>query len=208
MCFSSKLTKSQKEIIKHFDAEIDDHLKNHFNTGNFNAFDHPQTPVICKHRLIENCEWGLIPTWAKDKSIQNNTLNARIETLSEKPAFKSVINNRCLIIADGFYEWQWLDSKGKNKQKYLLTMPNDALYTYAGLYSDWTNPDTRQTLRTYTIITTQANELMAQIHNTKKRMPIIVKNEFDWLAGDNLVLANDSLIAHKVLDKPTPETLF
>lgn len=198
MCFSSKLTKSQKEIVKRFDAEIDDYLKNNFMQGNFNAFDHPQTPIICKSGFIEIGEWGLIPSWAKDKSFQNKTVNARIETIAEKPSFKSSINNRCLIIADGFYEWQWLDTKGKNKQKYLLSMPDNELFTFAGLYSDWKNPLTNQIIRTYTIITTEANELMAQIHNSKKRMPVVLANENEWLNSSVLEMANDNLIAEKI----------
>lgn len=198
MCFSSKLTKSQKEIVKRFDAEIDDYLKNNFMQGNFNAFDHPKTPIICKSGFIETGEWGLIPSWAKDKSFQNKTVNARIETIAEKPSFKSSINNRCLIIADGFYEWQWLDTKGKNKQKYLLSMPDNELFTFAGLYSDWKNPLTNQIIRTYTIITTEANELMAQIHNSKKRMPVVLANENAWLNSSVLEMANDNLIAEKI----------
>ena len=198
MCFSSKLTKSQKEIVKRFDAEIDDYLKNNFMQGNFNAFDHPKTPIICKSGFIETGEWGLIPSWAKDKSFQNKTVNARIETIAEKPSFKSSINNRCLIIADGFYEWQWLDTKGKNKQKYLLSMPDNDIFTFAGLYSDWKNPLTNQIIRTYTIITTEANELMAQIHNSKKRMPVVLANENAWLNSSVLEMANDNLIAEKI----------
>jgi putative SOS response-associated peptidase YedK len=208
MCFSSKLTKSQKEIVQKLDAEIDDYVKNHYKPGLFNAFEHPQTPIVCNPHHIVAGEWGLIPQWANDKSIQNNTLNARIETLAEKPSFKSSLNNRCLILADGFFEWQWLDSKGKNKQKYLLTLPENDLFTYAGLYSIWNNPATQQSIRTYTVITTGANDLMAQIHNTKKRMPVIVQNQYDWLMGDTLKMANHQLIAEKVYDHPTTGSLF
>lgn len=208
MCFSSKLTKTQKEIVQKFDAEIDDYLKNNFTPGIFSGFTHPQTPILCKPHYIQAGEWGLIPKWAKDKTIQNNTLNARIETLSEKPSFKYSLKNRCLILADGFYEWQWLDEKGKKKQKYLISLPDNELYTYAGLYNDWLNPLTQQPIRTYTIITTEANTLMAEIHNTKKRMPVIVQNQYDWLLGANLQMDNDNLIAQKVFDQPTSGSLF
>lgn len=193
MCFFSQVTKSATELRNRFNAKFNDAAK--FTPGVFNAYTFPYTPVITNNNPheIELCQWGLIPHWAKDTTMQSNTLNARIETLTEKPSFKNVIHNRCLILADGFFEWQWLDDKGKNKHKYLITLPDDALFAYAGLFSDWQNPVTHQTIRTYTIITTQANEIMAQIHNTKKRMPIIVANEFEWLNNCPLQMANHLL---------------
>lgn len=90
----------------------------------------------------------------------------------EKPSFKDSINKRCLVIVDGFYEWQWLDKVGKSKQKYLITHKQDEPFAFAGLYNDWLNPATGDIRRTYTIVTTEANELMAEIHNNKKRMPV------------------------------------
>jgi putative SOS response-associated peptidase YedK len=208
MCFTSQLTKSQKQIIQKLDADIDDYLKTHFTPGVFNAFEHPKTPVVCTPHHIQAAEWGLIPNWAKDKTIQNSTLNARIETLSEKPSFKNSLHNRCLILADGFFEWQWLDEKGKQKQKYLLTLPDNELFTFAGLYNDWLNPATQQPIRTYTLITTEANELMSKIHNSKKRMPVIVSNQYDWLLGDTLKMANHKFIAQPFFDHPTTGILF
>jgi len=113
-------------------------------------------------------------------------LNARIETLNEKPSFKDVIQNRCLIIADGFYEWQWLTKSGSRKQKYLITLPKEELFAFAGLYSEWTDSE-GAVLNSYTMVTTQANELMSEIHNTKQRMPIILKQEDEqhWLNGED-----------------------
>ncbi len=198
MCFFSQVSRSAVELSHRFNANFNDAAR--FTPGVFNAFTFPLTPIIT-HRSpqeIELAQWGLIPHWAKDSTIQTGTLNARIETLSEKPSFKHVIHNRCLILADGFFEWQWLDDKGKNKQQYLISMPDQALYAYAGLYSDWLNPVTHQTIRTYTIITTEANAMMAQIHNSKKRMPIVVANEFEWLNNHPLHMANDLLIPLKV----------
>src|SRR5690606_32848026 len=84
----------------------------------YNGFQHPKTPVITNAdgHSIQMYNWGLIPYWAKDNSIRKNTLNARCETLSEKASFRSSMNNRCLVLSDGFYEWEWLDPKGKQKQ--------------------------------------------------------------------------------------------
>ncbi|WP_462318590.1 SOS response-associated peptidase family protein, partial [Marinilabilia sp.] len=91
----------------------------------------------------------------------------------------------------------WLDPKGKSKQKHLLTLPGDEAFALAGLWNEWTNQSTGEIFNTYTIITTAANELMSEIHNTKKRMPVILnpENEHDWLSGGNLKMANDNLIA-------------
>ena len=99
-----------------------------------------------------------------------------------------MINNRCLVISDGFYEWQWLDSKGTKKQKYLLTSKTNDLFAFAGLYSDWIDKSTGELRNTYTIVTTVANALMSEIHNHKKRMPIILSPEREslWLAGEEI----------------------
>lgn len=184
MCFHSKQTKLALEVENRFNAKIDniDVFKPH---ENINGFEYPSTPVIIdeKPEIITHYNWGLIPSWSKDDEIKKFTLNARIETIDEKPSFKNSVNKRCLVIANGFYEWKWLDSKGKNKIKYEIGIGNDDLFTFAGLYSQWVNTITGEVKDTYTIVTTQANELMAEIHNIKKRMPIILKKEDEnkWL---------------------------
>jgi len=81
------------------------------------------------------------------------------------------------VIANGFFEWQWLDPKGKTKQKYEIGLPDEELFAFAGLYSQWINPATAEVKNTFTIVTTEANPLLSEIHNTKKRMPIILKKE-------------------------------
>lgn len=119
-----------------------------------------------------------MPFWAKDKSLQKNTLNCKIETAAEKPSFKNYISNRCLVVADGFYEWKHTMVNGKlQKEKFLLTVPGNGLFAFAGLYSNWKG------INTFTILTTSANQLMAEIHNSKKRMPVVLKKEEEslWL---------------------------
>jgi putative SOS response-associated peptidase YedK len=127
MCFHSKQSKSAQELKQRFNAKFKD--ENLYQPNIYNAFQHPKTPIITNKQPdeIQLFNWGLIPYWAKDNTIKKNTLNARIETIQEKPSFRNVINNRCLILADGFYEWQWLDEKGKLKKKYELTLPNNEL---------------------------------------------------------------------------------
>lgn len=184
MCFHTEQTKLPLKVESRFKAKIKD-LEKFKPSQHFNGFDFPQTPIIIDENPTEilHYNWGLIPSWAKDESIQKMTLNARIETIEDKPSFKNSINKRCLVIADGFYEWQWHDTKGKNKTKYEIGIKDHELFAFAGLYSQWINQHTGEIRDTYTIVTTEANPLMAEIHNIKKRMPIILKpeDETKWL---------------------------
>jgi putative SOS response-associated peptidase YedK len=117
--------------------------------------------------------WGLIPSWAKDPSIGNKLINARGETVHEKPSFRSALRyRRCLILADGFYEWQ-KQGDGPKVPLY-ITLTGHRLFALAGLYEHWTEPQSGETVTTCTIITTTPNELMASIHN---RMPVILPRE-------------------------------
>lgn len=184
MCFHSKQSKEATEVENRFDAKIDN-IAIFKPQENINGFDYPLTPIIIDEnpKIITNYNWGLIPSWSKDDEIKKFTLNARIETVDEKPSFRNSVNKRCLVIANGFYEWQWLDSKGKNKNKFEIGIGNDDLFAFAGLYSQWIDTITGEIKNTYTIVTTKANPLMAEIHNIKKRMPIILKQEDEvkWL---------------------------
>lgn len=205
MCFYFRASKKVLDMLEKKYQGIEDVIRNIKITDdpdknwalNYNGFSHPDTLVVASNQQdkIQLMNWGLIPFWAKDRTIQNSTLNAKIETIQEKPSFKYSLNNRCLIYADGFFEWQWLDDKGKNKQKYLLTLPNEEPFAFAGLWNEWKDKSTGETLKTYTILTTEANDLMAQIHNSKKRMPVIVSNENEWLRGSELKMSNDLLLA-------------
>lgn len=187
MCYQTKITKQKEEIAERFNAEVTD--LNDYEPMEFcKAFDYPKTPIITNKspNKIQLFNWGLIPSWAEDDAIKNYTLNARIETLAKKKSFKDVIQNRCLIIADGFYEWQWKTKSGSKKEKYLITLPNQELFAFAGIYTQWTAFN-HEIVNSYAIITTQANELMSEIHNTKQRMPVILKkqDEQNWLKGEN-----------------------
>ncbi len=142
-----------------------------------------QVVAVVRHdrnRLV-NFRWGLIPSWAKDPSIGRKMFNARAETVAEKPSFRSAFRDRrCLVIAEGFYEWQKL---GKAKKPMLIRLKSGRPFGFAGLYETWVSPD-GQTVRSCTIITTEANELIRPIHD---RMPVILptKNEAAWLAPEN-----------------------
>ena len=115
--------------------------------------------------------WGLVPFWAKDLKIGASLINARAETVSSKPSFRNAFNKRrCLILADGFYEWK----KGENaKIPQYITRVDEQPFCFAGLWESWTNHATQphQSIETCTIITTTPNELMAKLHD---RMPVIL----------------------------------
>ena len=186
MCFHSKQSKTAQALKNRFNATFEKE-KDFSPASAINGFTFPATPVITNAAptKIQLFNWGLLPSWATDISYRKNTLNAKIETINEKPSFRQSVNNRCLILVDGFYEWQWLDEKGKKKQRYLLALPKDELFCLAGIWNIWVDKSTGEIINTYAILTTEANELMAKIHNSKKRMPVIVnkENEGNWLKG-------------------------
>lgn len=128
--------------------------------------------------VLRMMRWGLIPGWAKDPTIGARMINARSETLAEKPAFRNAFKRRrCLIVADGFYEWQ---KRAGGKLPMFITLKDRQPFGFAGLYEIWTEPESGASLTTCTIITGPANELVAPIHD---RMPIILPPEaYDlWL---------------------------
>ncbi|MFD1315976.1 SOS response-associated peptidase [Namhaeicola litoreus] len=214
MCFYSKLSKKAEEIESKLKAKFKDKTS-YVPQQEIKAFDFPQIPIITSEneQLIDFFQWGLIPEFSNNDDIKQFTLNAKIETLHSKPSFQLYTSNRCLIPADGFYEWQWLDQKGKKKEKYLISLPHDELFCFAGIWSSWQNPIDHSQLNTFTIITTQANELMSEIHNSKKRMPIILtqRNQKNWLFGENLENFKNpkvDLVATKLNKENQQYTLF
>lgn len=133
------------------------------------------------NKLVE-FRWGLIPFWAKDPSIGNRMFNARAETLAEKPSFQNAFRKRrCLIPADGFYEWQ---KTGKIRKPLKFSLQSREPFGLAGLYETWISPG-RKPVHTCTIITTEPNELLRPIHD---RMPVILPKELEgpWIDPGNV----------------------
>jgi putative SOS response-associated peptidase YedK len=129
--------------------------------------------------------WGLIPSWAKDPEIGNRLINARAETLAEKPAFRSAFKRRrCLILADGFYEWK-SNSGNKIKTPMYIQLISKLPFAFAGLWEIWNSRDGSE-IRSCTIITTQPNQMMAEIHN---RMPVILPDQHyqRWLSPEEKI---------------------
>ena len=129
-----------------------------------------------KARKLELLYWGLVPSWAKDISIGSKMINARSETIMDKPSFKnSFQRRRCLVLADGFYEWK-KSTTGKSSTPYYFQMKDQSIFAFAGIYDIWHAPDGGE-LWSGSIITTNANELVSPIH---ERMPVILDREMMW----------------------------
>jgi putative SOS response-associated peptidase YedK len=134
-----------------------------------------------KQRSLDRLRWGLVPYWDKDEKIGFKTINARAETVDTAHSFRSAFKKRrCLIPADGFYEWKKVIG---GKIPYSIEMKDDSPFVFAGLWEGWQNPETQEWLRTCTIITGQPNEVVAEIHT---RMPVILPAETHerWLTGE------------------------
>lgn len=187
MCFHNSMSKKAQEVANRFNAQIEIGFEPVFHAS---GFSFPKWPVITAEEpdKINLYRWGLIPHWVKDeeqaKKIRGQTLNARSETIFEKPSFRiSIHKKRCFVISTGFFEWQ--DYK-KKKYPYFIHLKNTEIFALAGIYSKWVNKSTGEIINTFSIITTAANPLMAKIHNSKERMPVILPEEIerDWLDND------------------------
>ena len=153
-----------------------------------NGFSFLLMPVITQEKpvSIQLFNWGLIPHWVKTKfdadKIRAQTLNACSETVFEKPSFRSsIINSRCLVLADGFFEWMDFQKK---KYPHFIYLKDKKWFCFAGIHSEWTDKETGEHIKTYSILTTAANPMMARIQNSKERMPVIVPPQHykKWLS--------------------------
>jgi putative SOS response-associated peptidase YedK len=169
------------------------------------GFSFLHMPVITQEapERLQMMPWGLIPSWVKSKEqaaeIRMQTLNARSETIFEKPSFKtSIQKQRCLIPADGFFEW--MEHKGK-KYPHYIQLSSSELFCFGGIYASWLDVRSGELLESFSIVTTEANALMAKIHHTKKRMPLILaaQDRKRWLDRET---DHDTLID---LMKPFPD---
>lgn len=154
------------------------------------GFDYPQMPVITADQpeKLQYFNWGLIPFWVKTPEealkMRSYTLNACSDTVFTKPSFCDAIRRRrCLVPADGFYEWRLFQGR---KYPYFIYLKDKTVFSFAGIWEEWVDRAGGEVRRTYSILTTEANSLMEKIHNTKKRMPVIlpVAAERHWLRND------------------------
>lgn len=194
MCFYYHLSKLAQEAKSR--ARTSDVIK---ELDLINGFTYPNMPVITVENMVL-MQWGLVPFWAKDDSIKKHTLNARSETIFEKPSFKySIMRKRCLVPANGFFEWQ---HSGTTKQPFYIHLRDQECFYFAGIWDEWTNKQTGDIIKSYSILTTEANQMMAKIHNTKKRMPVILPEEIEnnWL-DTGLTNADIKEFFHPINDK-------
>jgi putative SOS response-associated peptidase YedK len=168
MCGRYVVTTPGEVLAEIFELDEKPHL-----VPRFNVAPTQEVPVVRRRadgkRELRSLVWGLVPFWAKERAIGNKLINARAESLAEKPSFRdSFRKRRCLIVADGFYEWQKTDGR---KQPWLLRLRGGCPFAFAGLWSIWRAPETRERLETCAIVTTAPNALAAPIHD---RMPAIL----------------------------------
>ena len=174
MCGRFTLRSPVESIASLFDGLAMPEWKPRFNIA-------PTQPVACVRNrtgnaAIDRLRWGLVPSWAKDPGIGARMINARGETVASKPAFRNAFRTRrCLVLADGFYEWKKI---GQQKYPFYITRPDDMLFCMAGLWETW--GPVNQSVETCTIITTEANATLKPLH---ERMPVILgSDDYDfWL---------------------------
>jgi putative SOS response-associated peptidase YedK len=179
MCFHNSASVKAQELEQRYNAkyEGEDFVAVYHGSG----FSFPKLPVITTEEphSIKLYNWGLIPKWSTSlegaKQQRINTLNARSETVFEKPSFKHLIGSkRCLVPSTGFFEWR---DYNKKKYPYFITLKNECIFSMAGIYEHWVDKSTGEVFNTFSVLTCDANPLMAKIHNSKMRMPVILPKE-------------------------------
>lgn len=193
MCGRFSFSPLAKIIEERFDVKVD----NTRYKPRYNSAPSQDVAVISNQNPAELSfyRWGLIPFWAKDKGIGNKMINAKSETIAEKPSFKnSLKRKRCLVLSDGFYEWKAINKK--EKIPYRITIRDNGLFAMAGIWDSWKD-EAGSTIYSFAIITTTPNRLMEDIHT---RMPVILeqKDEKSWLINEDPIFLQSLL-------KPYPE---
>ena len=179
MCGRYRLARKKEILAETFDVDVDDDVE---WSPRYNVAPDQDVPVVRQDagqplRSISLVRWGLIPSWSKVAKAGYKMINARAETVAETPAFRDPFRSRrCLILADGFYEWA---KEGKQRSPFCFSMADDSVFAFAGIWDRWRNPD-KEWIETCSIITTSANTLLSGIHD---RMPVIMMREnYDlWL---------------------------
>jgi len=190
MCYHKSLAISAPELEERYGATLASASAN-LPIYHASGYQFPDWPIITRQEpgKLQLIQWGLVPRWVKSSSdaaeIRTRTLNARSETIYEKPSYRTAAQKgqRCLIPVTGFYEWHTM---GSRKFPFYITSADQPVASIAGLWDEWPDPETGELHTTYTLLTTDANPLLAAIHNTKKRMPCVLTPEAEqtWLHED------------------------
>jgi len=171
MCGRYSQTQSAEIIAQAFQVDNVPTLKPRYNIAPTQSVATVLQASTGTNRQLKMLHWGLIPSWAKDRKMGARLINARAETVAEKPAFRSAFRQRrCLVLADGFYEWQQQENQ-KQKQPFYFRMNEKHPFAFAGLWEHWQDQDSGEEIESCTLLTTDPNELMKPIHN---RMPVIL----------------------------------
>jgi putative SOS response-associated peptidase YedK len=198
MCYHLSIHSSKQKIANQFQLTFSPEKKEKIRY-HINAFDFPEVDLVLqdKPEQLSSAYWGLIPSFAKTEAeaaqLKANTINAKGETLFVRASFKeSILSRKCVVFVDGFFEWQ---KEGKRKLPHYIFSNDKQPLALAGISNTWRNPETSEIINTFSIITKEANALMAQIHNTKQRMPAILEHDQinNWLSTTEKNKINDFL---------------
>jgi putative SOS response-associated peptidase YedK len=217
MCNYAENRTEEQKLKARYDRKITrtrNETKQH-NAIFLNGFGNPSMTVIAQEnpKELDVFKWGLVPSHitnekaAKEFCVKYSTLNAKAETIFQLPTYKKAIHSRrCLIAATAFFEWHHKTPGDKKTEKFpfRIFLRDQEIFSFGGIYENWKNEETQKEITTFSIVTTEANALMAKIHNSKKRMPLLFtkENEMNWINPD----LNESNI--KELMQPLDEKLM
>ncbi len=208
MCYSNSTTSTNVDLARKYKKKIPSNQTDviYYHA---NGFLRPIWPIISQSEEIQYMQWGIVPHWFSGRSneIALKTLNCRIETAGFKASFKHLINSRrCVIASSGFFEWQHL---GKEKKPFYIYSPKSKIISMAGLWDSSISHVTGEVYNTFTILTTEANEFMSEIHNSKKRMPLFLNSDAEiqgWLSCDSEITdfiqnSKETILSAHTVDK-------
>jgi putative SOS response-associated peptidase YedK len=197
MCFYYAVVKTNAKTLIQNGIIKEEQLSLFSDKQFVKGFDFPLMPVISNDKPtdIQMFRWGFVPPHTQNTEkataflTQYNTLNAKAENLFDSRLFSEAIKKqRCLVLCSGFFEWRHKNPEKKNSEKYpfYVSLKDEGMFVFGGIWEKFTDQNTSEVIHTYAIITTQANELMELVHNTKKRMPLIIEPEkaLKWLESD------------------------
>lgn len=201
MCFHNSMSKKAQQLAARYGRKSDiieiaqDIINEQYHV---NAFNFPKYPIITTSDEVQVFNWGLIPFWIKTEEdadeIRRMTLNARADTIFEKPSFREpIMKKRCIVPSTGYFEWR---HEGSKKVPYFIYLKEEPIFSMAGIYDTWLDKETGVQHTTFSIITTDTNPLTDYIHNTKHRMPAVLSKEDEgkWLESDLSKLEITSLL--------------
>jgi len=222
MCFTVNINLVKEELEKRYGVDFLDH-EQYRPSYYYHAHSLPLLPVVTSDRILL-MQWGLIPSWTSSTSqaqtMRRSTFNARAESISEKPAFaESFESRRCILPVSGFYEWQ---HHAAIKIPWYIYASDNSILSLGCIWSEWTDKESGVVYRTFSIVTTEANNLLSVIHNSARRMPLVIAREDvdNWISGNQMTCEKlmhpapeealsahtiSSIISSRSANKNTPE---